>query len=442
MDIGALHVLADVLFVAAISIMAPRAPRGRQIFVAVAIFLTLAGAMTRDDWGAAVERGLTAAEFVAAFFTALSTLGNAAASSPAIRQCGRYLSQQPPGRRYAALTVGGQLFSMLLNYGSLTLLGSLAAASAKEEPDAEVRFHRTRRMLLAIERALVSTLPWSPMSFAFTFSSILISGSSWTGALYPSLMCGAILAGSGWLLDSVFKPRLGRRRRPVQRPEGTPSSLLPLVGLLLIIGTLVIGLHIVTGIRVPGIVIVIVPLISLTWIFLQEGTSAPFIKISARVRGFVGNELPGLQSEIVLLTMAGYIGTVGSSLIGPLVTAAGIELSLLPPVVILLMLIWLIPAAGQVGMNPLLSVSLLAPLLPSASAIGLTPTAMLIATTAGWSLSGISSPYTAMAVIIGSFGNVSARQVGLRWNGMYTLTAGSLLSLWVLAYAFLPFFRD
>jgi len=77
-------------------------------------------------------------------------------------------------------------------------------------------------------------------------------------------------------------------------------------------------------------------------------------------------------------------------------------------------------------------VSLFAPLLPEASAMGLTPADIILAITAGWSLSGASSPYTATTLLVGALGRVSARHVGLRWNAAYTLICGSALSIWVV----------
>lgn len=438
LEAAALEWAAHGLFLACMALMAPRVPWGRQIFILVALGLSAAVILTLDNRLEVLERGLVTAEFVAAFFCALSTLGNAAATSPAIRDCGRYLAQQPPGRRYAALTVGGQLFSLLLNYGSISLLGSLAVASAGEEKNPEIRAHRTRRMLLAIQRAFISTLPWSPLSFAFTFSSVLIAGITWTDAVLPCLVTGMLLAGSGWLLDTIFKPKLSGPRSGVpQKPEGTFASLAPLLVLLVIIGCLVFGLHLSFDIRVPGIVVVVVPLIALGWTGLQAKDTGPAGNMTRRARDFAVVDLPALQSQIVLLTMAGYIGIVGSSLVAPVVAYAGIDLHLLPPAILLIAVIWVIPVAGQLGMNPLLATSLLAPLLPPAADMGLEPTALLLATTAGWALSGISSPFTATSVITGDFGGVSALHVALKWNGLYMPIAGTLVTLWVLAYGLL-----
>lgn len=83
-------------------------------------------------------------------------------------------------------------------------------------------------------------------------------------------------------------------------------------------------------------------------------------------------------------------------------------------------------------MNPILAVSLMAPLLPSAAALGVPPSALIVAITAGWALSGITSPYTATTLLVGSFGHVSARRVGLIWNGIYVAVTVAALSAWVV----------
>jgi hypothetical protein len=38
-------------------------------------------------------------------------------------------------------------------------------------------------------------------------------------------------------------------------------------------------------------------------------------------------------------------------------------------------------------------------------------------------------------LFVGALGRVGARHVGLRWNGLYTLLAGVMLSIWVAIIA-------
>ncbi|WP_249138866.1 hypothetical protein [Actibacterium sp. MT2.3-13A] len=423
------------LVVLVTAILAVQVRPGRYAFVLVAAALTLALARFDPNWAGAAKKGLRTAAFIAAFFSALASLRSAAETSPSIRRGGRFLAQQPPGRRYLALTLGGQMFALLLNYGSIALLGSLATASANEEQDEEIRRHRMRRMLLAIQRAFTSTLPWSPLSFAVAISIALIPGASWAQAVIPGVVTSVLMAGTGWALDSIFKPRLSRPRPASAPPEGSWALLLPLVMLLAILVSSIVVLHFATGIRVVGLVMLIVPMIALSWVLLQTRQAEPGRRFGRRLSDYAFVELPKYRGEIVLLMMAGYIGTVGAPLLKPLLVGLGLDLSALPTSLVLISFVWIIPLAGQIGMNPILAVTLIAPLIPSAEALGVTPTAIIVAITSGWALSGVTSPFTATTLLIGSFARVSARHVGLRWNRAYALITALILSVWVFAYS-------
>ncbi|MFD1196227.1 hypothetical protein ACFQ3C_16275 [Seohaeicola saemankumensis] len=427
--------LKAMLVLALMAILVFQVRLSRKAFVAVAVLISIALAATHAGWRAIVVDGLVTSAFIGAFFTALSTLRSVAATSPAIQRAGTFLAGQRPGRRYAALTLGGQAFALLLNYGSLQLLGALAMANAKLEPDAEIRAHRIRRMLLAIQRAFVSTLPWSPLSFAVAISISVIPGTSWSQAMLPGLVTSVILAGIGWTLDTVFKPHLAVTPTRTA-PQGTWATMLPLVALLAVLVVGVVSLAQLTDVRIVGLVAVLVPSIALVWMFIQHWSEVPFAKVARRISDYVLQELPGYRGELVLLMMAGYIGTVGAQLVGPLMLRAGLDLSMVQPWLILVSFVWIIPLAGQFGMNPILAVTLLAPLIPEAASLGVEPTALVVALTAGWALSGASSPFTATTLLIGHFAGISALRVGVVWNGAYTLVCGVVLSCWVLIYAF------
>ncbi|CUH65457.1 hypothetical protein TG4357_01874 [Thalassovita gelatinovora] len=408
----------------------------RKAFVAVAMLISISLVATNTDWRGIITRGLETAAFIGAFFTALSTLRTVAQTSPAIQRAGTFLAGQPPGRRYAALTVGGQAFALLLNYGSLQLLGSLVTANANSEPNVEIRRHRIRRMLLAIQRAFVSALPWSPLSFAVAITVSVIPDTSWSKALAPGLMTSFLLAGIGWSLDTIFKPRL--TVKPVRSaPVGTWATMLPMAVLLAVLFIGVVTLSALTQVRVVGIVAVIVPCIAVVWMHIQHWHENPVSTTCRRIKTYVLQELPSYRGELTLLMMAGFIGTAGSQLFAPMMQATGFDLSFMPSWIILISLVWIIPIAGQIGMNPILVVTLIAPLIPTATDLGVQPIAIVVAITSGWALSGASSPFTATTLLIGSFGGISATRVGLVWNGAYTLICGVVLSIWVITFAYL-----
>jgi len=182
---------------------------------------------------------------------------------------------------------------------------------------------------------------------------------------------------------------------------------------------------------------VFVPALSVAWTALQwrGEPGGPLVHAGRRAAGYVASDLAGYRSEIVLLVMAGFIGTLGSGLLAPLVARSGIDFAVVPTWLVLVGLVWVVPVTGQLGMNPILSVSLLAPLLPHADVLGISPNAIILAITAGWALSGASSPFTATTLLVGALGRVKALHVGWKWNGAYTLLGGLLLSLWVVVAA-------
>ncbi|KUF12555.1 hypothetical protein [Pseudoponticoccus marisrubri] len=429
--------LREALPLLILALFAGRIAWSRLAYLVLGAGLTLLLVLGGEDWTGPARAGLTTAGFIAAFFTALTILKTVAEGSEAMRRAGRFLASQPPGRRYLALTVGGQGFTLLLNYGALQLLSTLALTSAEREPDPEIRAIRIKRMLLAIERGLVSTLPWSPLSFAVAISTAVVPGTSWAQIVLPSLVTCVLLAGTGWALDTVLKPKLSGPRPPRMTPEGSWASMTPLLVLLAILMISVLGLNGLTGVRIVGVVCVVVPLMAIVWLYLQNRGSGPGWAVLASLRRYLWEELPAFRGELVLLMMAGYIGTVGAALLAPWLVSMGFDLNALPPWVILVALVWVIPAMGQLGMNPILGVTLIAPLLPTPEALGITPVAKVIALTAGWALAGASSPFTATNLLVGRYAGHSALYVGMRWNGLFVLLSGLLLSGWVLAYGYL-----
>jgi hypothetical protein len=411
----------------------------RQIFVVTGLLLFIIALATRPDWMALTERALKSGAFVAAFFSALAAVRSAAGSSEDIRRCGRFLADQPPGRRYLALTLGGHLFGIILLYGSITLLGSLAETSARGEQNEEIRRIRTRRMLLAIQRGFIATLCWSPLTFSLAITTSIVPGASWGGVVGFGAVSAFLLAGTGWALDSIFKPKLSGPRPKRGPADNHWEKLAPLLILLTLLMGLVGALHYTTGLRTAAAVMLVVPILSFAWIMLQVRGSAKFRGAYAarRAKRFVEAELPAYRPELVLLVMAAFIGTLGSGLLGPWMAESGLDFTSVPVWLLLLVLLWLVPVTGQLGMNPILAVSLIGPLIPEAAAFGLSPNVVVLAIIAGWALSGASSPFTATTLMVGALGKVSALHVGWRWNLSYTLVSGLLLSIWVLAVAYL-----
>lgn len=431
-------VAASVLAAMAVAIFSFGVRASRVAFVLIAIILVLWAAVTHPDWLAATATAAQRGAMVMALFTALTGIRNAAMSAPEIVACGRFLARQRPGLRYTALTIGGHLFALILIYGSISLLGTLATESAVHEPDPEIRKQRTRRMMIAIQRGFASTLCWSPLGFSMIISVSVVPGASWSAVAVPGMVSAVMMLVIGWGLDALYKTRGTVGVRP---PE-TERWVVQLRPLLVLLGLVMIGvalLHVVAGVEVIGAVMSLVPLIALVWIGVQTPPAGwtRGANVRRRVLQFVTQELPSYRGEIVLLFMAGFIGSLGAFLLVPVMQAQGFDLTTIPPWMIVAAMVWIIPVTGQLGMNPILAVSLLVPILPSPEVMGISPTALVIAITSGWALSGATSPFTASVMLAASLGGVSPFRAGLGWNGIYILVAGMALTTWALLLVYL-----
>ena len=102
------------------------------------------------------------------------------------------------------------------------------------------------------------------------------------------------------------------------------AVLAPLALLLAIMLTCILAVELALHIRVIGIVLVVIPAISLVWLWLQSEARGAF---AARLRDYALVELNGYKHEILLLMSAGYIGITASALLGPWMAAAEIDLT-------------------------------------------------------------------------------------------------------------------
>ncbi|QBX34286.1 hypothetical protein E4191_05810 [Paracoccus liaowanqingii] len=425
--------VASGLAVAAVAVFSFSVRASRVAFVLIGLALVIWAALTTTNWLAATATATQRGAMVMALFTALSVIRNAAMTSPEIVECGRFLARQRPGLRYSALTIGGHLFGLILLYGSISLLGTLATESTAHEPDRQVRLQRTRRMMIAIQRGFASTLCWSPLGFSMIITVSVVPGASWGAAALPGIISAVMVLAIGWGLDALYKQRKAALAK-VAETERWSEHLRPL---LVLLGVVLLGvalLHALTGVEVIGAVMSLVPVVAVLWIALQQPPEGQtrLRHLRQRAAEFVTRELPSYRGEIVLLFMAGFIGSLGAVLLVPLVQGLGLDLQAVPPWIIVAAMVWVIPLTGQLGMNPILAVSLLVPVLPSPEVMGISPTALVVAITGGWALSGATSPFTASVLLAAVLGKVSPWRAGIGWNGVYALVAGSALTLWAL----------
>lgn len=415
-------------------------PRQRRYAQILFLVLTGAGllavaasdrrlALFLDGW----QRGAV----YGAFFLALTTLRDAAETSPLVRYCGRHLVAQPPGRRYAALAGGGHLFGIILSYGSIELLGAMVGrANARGTERANARgieyangrgAERGKRMLLAIQRGFCVMNCWNPLNLMTVVVATAVPTAS-LHLLLPLAFATSIgIMAIGWLEDRLM--------HPTPPPEPAPGGWgihLALVLLVLAVMAASEGTSLLLGVSLVAAVTLAVPLAALLWIAAQ---TPHFVRpvTPARIAGVLGRRIgrfvprvPAFRGEATVLAASGFMGvTVGAVLPPDLLSPV---IGLLPPILVPLLVPVLLIATGQIGLNPIAIVALIGAALPDPAALGVPPSALALSCMLGWGLAVGMTPMSASAIITARWAGVSPWTVGSRWNAAYT--AGGLVLAW------------
>ncbi|MBS7689774.1 hypothetical protein I0E98_01500 [Pseudomonas lalucatii] len=236
----------------------------------------------------------------------------------------------------------------------------------------------------------------------------------------------------GWLVDHLTGSYSPQRKFPSTAPSLRPLGLFCL--LLLSIVLLVFALAYLLSLRLPVAVLVGAPLASWLWLAWQRrrlgglGLAPAAITFQRQLPWLLGP----LGNEVVILGSAGYVGHQIMALIDPQ-TLVG-SLAWLAPLggwnSVLAMLLVLVTA--QIGLNPIVSVTLLAGLLPALDIPGLTPPLICVSLMVGWSLALMSSPLTASMLILSRISGQSPLTIGYYWNRAFMLGVIPVITLWFL----------
>lgn len=377
--------------------------------------------------------------FFATFVVALSMLRLPAYRSRLVRHCGHSMLLQPPSRRYPILSLGSALFGIILNIGVLNLFAAMIEKSntlGAAQGRVWVREARQRRMMLALLRGFSLAPLISPMGIGVAVVLSSLPQVTWL-ALAPYILgAAALIFLAGWAVDFLTGPHPPANKAPVATPSLRPLAHFSV--LLLAIVVLVFTIAWLLSLRLPIAALLGAPTGALIWLAWQR-RKLGYGGLPAAVTA-VHRQLPWLLSpsanEIVVLGAAGYlghlcVGLVETQQLAPLLAMLN-PLGAFNAVLAMLMVVGL----AQVGINPIVTVTLLVGLLPTLGIEGLSPALIGASLMVGWALALMSSPMTASMLILSRFTGVSALQIGYRWNGRFLLASIPLLAAW---FAWSPF---
>lgn len=414
-----------------------------KTLVAVAVVLTVAVVATVTEPIAVLRRGFDTATYLAAFLLLLGVLREAAQSSPAVRDCGEYLTGQPPGRRYLALHTGGHLLGLMLNFGVLSLLGPLvqrgvAAATARsgETHLAEVR---ERRQLSALLRGFAWIIVWSPTTITQALLLALLPGVEAHRLMLLGLAMAVAVLLVGWLEDRLRWRGLRRARRDLPRPAALPVPR-GAIWRMAVICVLLIAFVVLTkqALAVPTVpaLMLSVPCFALAWIVAQrlsQGLGSALGHGLERGGRILRHGFPASSPEVLTLSSAGFIGALAAALIPVDQVTAVAAWAAQSPLLLLAGIIILVVLAAQLALSPIMFVVFLGSALAQAPLPGVDQTAIALALAAGWALSLTGSPFTASVLILSRVTGVKGTRVSWTWNGVFTALAAGVAVLFLAA---------
>lgn len=378
------------------------------VLVAVGIVAVTCAPDPLGAWIAAWRRGAA----YAAFFLALGALRLAAQRSTVIRRCGAQLLGQPPGRRYLAMTAGGHLFSIILSYGAIDLLGAMLV-------DAHARARG--RMMLAAYRGFGTMNCWSPLNIMTAVVSAAVPGANLWPLLPAGFAVAMLMLGIGVWLD---------RRLPMVEETTRPSRErwtihFAVVGLVALVSALAwaVGHYFSVGLSTG--VTAAVPAVALVWAAVQTRG-----KIWPRLVEFHA-AAPGFRGEAGVLAAGGFLGVA----LGAALPIGGLApwLAVLPPVVVPLLVPLILLATGLVGLNPIAIVAVIGAALPDPAALGVAPSVLAFACMLGWGVGVGMTPMSASAIATARWSDSDPVTVTTVWNRDFTMLALVLASLAIVA---------
>lgn len=418
----------------AVAVSAWRAFGMREYYlVAVCVALTLAVALTRPV--AVIALALDQASFLMAFILLLGLLHEAAATSPSVAEFGRYLTRQPPGRRYYTLYTGTGVLGVLFNVGTISLLVPLIQRGiALGTPGDALNPVRERRQVSAMLRGFAWGIVWSPTAMAPIAVMELMDGIDRQRWILTGFGIFLVMMVVGALEDRIrFR---GYRPSRVRRDAAFPAHAAGmLIGTTFWLLGLALAIMWLTEESVVMGLLAACPLMLIGWLAVQSGGlgARARARTAGRLREIAFESLPRAAPVAVTLAASGYIGRSAASLVPAeaLMTALGLES--LPDYVLLALIPMVLAVLSLLALSPIVMAVFFGSLFGSLPSLPADPTLIALAISCGWALSSTFSPFATVSLLIDRVGGIPARRLAWRWNLVFSLlSAIALLPVFAL----------
>ena len=389
-----------------------------------------------------VLRGLDRSGFLAAFILLMGLLREGGITSPAVLQCGTYVTQQPPQWRFLAVFLGSHFFSVLINLGSLSLLAPIiqrgVRGDSKQREDLdEIALLRERRQLNALLRGFAWFLLWAPTAVTQAILPTLIPGVDPARVLIIGGLLTVVMLAVSWAEDTLRWWPLRRRlrasgklpqREELPLPRGALLRLGAVSGLLF--GLTLLFTHLGGVLLVAGVMLA-APVVLLVWVFAQQrgaGAGARLVATGRRLAAVTAVGLPSFLREAVSLGAAGFIGPVAAALVPAEQVAAALSVEQMPGWIFLSGLSLFVWLGGLVALSPITTAVFLGSLVTELGAVPADPASIVLAIAAGTAICTLGAPFASGTLMLARASGYSGVELTWKWNLAYTLASMAVLA--------------
>lgn len=420
-DGEAFGALAEVSFVVVCAVALMRSgPREWALLVAALVLTALQ--IGTAEGRQSLRDALDLAAFFGAFIALLTMLKIAAQRSDAVLSVGRYITNQPPGRRFYATATGGHVLGVFLNFGAISLLAPMIQRSAVT-PDGAPDPDLEQRQISALLRGFAWILLWAPTTLSQAVLLTLFTEVNTGEALALGTASAVLMVVLGWAWDK-YEWR-GRSRLSGDR-VACPWLAFCIVGAICfgLIGA-TLGLRTMAGYSTALALMIVAPSVTLIWFLCQEGTDTRMGRASRATtlwRLFTA-EAPALARSAVALGLSGFIGRALADVVPIDSLGQSIEAAALPGWLILAALPILISLGGQIAISPIMLVVFLGQVLGTIPHLPVTDTMIVYALSVGWALSMLTSPNATATLLISATTGIAPTRLTWAWNLRFALVA-------------------
>lgn len=419
---AALANLTSVLILCFLCLEIRGVPRAQSVVGVLLVVGGLAGAALSGDWAGVVIDGVARSRTFLLLFFAVAWLQPPAVQSRALHATRQRIVNQPPGRRFMALSVGVHGIGAVLNLAGLGLLATVIQRSG----DARLR----RRQSVALMQGFTSTSCWSPFTVGIVVVLVALPSLTWREAAPVGVAAAAALILGGLAADYFFHRA---SPEPVSGPPPPISAgeIWRTLAILLSLAGALLGLIESAGISIPVALGLVGPAYGLAWYAMMTGHPSAWKRRAGEMAGQVMAQLPTLRGEVLIFVGANIFGLGVASVLPGEILGAAVDRLIPWPDAKLAAMIGLFLLCGMAGLHPVVVVIFLTAVLPPA-ALGLEVRIVGITYLASWGMSSMVSPFSATTLFMSRLTGVPPHVIAWRWAVPSVLPGALAVTAWII----------